>query len=194
MNENIKAGADIHAGDGGYSEGTWEEYSKFARMRSKSMDVKNMSKCYQLIGVPASGKTTWVNAQEWALNCAIVSTDKWVDIYAKEVGRTYSQVFTDFMPIAVDLMAKEVKVCREMGRDIIWDQTSTTVKSRARKFNMLPDYYHIAVVFKTPEHKELMRRLMSRPGKEIPEHVIASMIAGFEMPTEEEGFREIWYV
>jgi predicted kinase len=97
------------------------------------------------------------------------------------------------MPTAVDLMAKEVVAAREMGRDIIWDQTSTSVKSRKRKFNMLPDYEHIAVVFKTPEHKELMRRLFSRPGKDIPDHVIASMIASFEMPTEEEGFKEIWF-
>lgn len=152
-----------------------------------------MPKCYQLIGVPASGKTTWVNNQDWAVPCAIISTDKWVEIYAKEVGKTYSQVFADFMPTAVELMAKEVVAAREMGRDIIWDQTSTTVKSRTRKFNMLPDYYHIAVVFKTPEHNELMSRLLSRPGKEIPDHVIASMIANFEMPAEDEGFREIWY-
>jgi predicted kinase len=152
-----------------------------------------MPRCYQLVGVPASGKSTWVDSQDWSLTCARVSTDKWVEIYAKEVGKTYSEVFTDFMPTAVDLMAKEVVAAREMNRDIIWDQTSTTVKSRARKFNMLPDYEHIAVVFKTPEHKELMRRLMSRPGKEIPDHVIASMIASFEMPGTEEGFSQVWF-
>ncbi len=152
-----------------------------------------MPKCYQLIGVPGSGKTTWINNQDWTVPCAIVSTDKWVEIYAKEVGKTYSQVFTDFMPTAVELMAKEVVLAREMHRDVIWDQTSTTVRSRAKKFAMLPDYEHIAVVFKTPEQKELTRRLTSRPGKEIPEDVIANMIANFEMPTEEEGFKEIWY-
>lgn len=153
-----------------------------------------MLTCYQLVGVSGSGKSTWIDTQDWAITCAKVSTDKWVEIYAKEVGRTYSEVFADFMPTAVDLMAKEVVMAREMKRDIVWDQTSTTVKSRARKFNMLPDYKHIAVVFRTPEHKELMRRLMSRPGKDIPDHVIASMIAGWEEPTEEEGFKEIWYV
>jgi predicted kinase len=135
-----------------------------------------------------------VDSQIWALTCVCVSTDKWVEVYAKEVGKTYSEVFTDFMPTAVDLMAEEVVAAREAGRDIIWDQTSTTVKSRARKFNMLRDYEHIAVVFRTPEHTELMRRLMSRPGKEIPDHVIASMIASWEEPTEDEGFKEIWYV
>lgn len=153
-----------------------------------------MTKCYQLIGVPGSGKSTWIENQIWAIPCAKVSTDKWVEIYAKEVGRTYSEVFVNFMPTAVDLMAKEVVAAREMKRNIIWDQTSTTVASRAKKFRMLPNYEHIAVVFKTPEHKELMRRLMSRPGKEIPEHVIASMIASWEEPTLEEGFSEIWYV
>jgi predicted kinase len=152
-----------------------------------------MPKCYQLVGVPGSGKSTWVAEQDWALTCSCISTDKWVEIYAKEVGRTYSEVFVDFMPTAVDLMAKEVVAAREMGRDIIWDQTSTTVKSRARKFNMLPDYEHIAIVFKTPEHTELMRRLMNRPGKEIPDHVIYSMIASWEEPTVEEGFTEIWF-
>ena len=152
-----------------------------------------MPTCYQLVGVPGSGKSTWVENQDWALPCAWISTDKWVEIYAKEIGKTYSEVFTDFMPIAVDLMAREVVAAREISRDVIWDQTSTTVKSRAKKFAMLPDYEHVAVVFKTPEHTELMRRLMNRPGKEIPDHVIASMITSWEDPTEEEGFKQIWY-
>jgi predicted kinase len=152
-----------------------------------------MPKCYQLIGIPGSGKSTWATSQEWFPTCEYISTDKFVDAHAHDVGRTYSEVFTDYMPTAVNLMAEQVVFAREHGHDIIWDQTSTTIASRARKFNMLPDYYHIAVVFPTPEHKELMRRLMSRPGKEIPDHVVASMIASWEEPSLEEGFKEIWY-
>lgn len=152
-----------------------------------------MPKCYQLVGVPASGKTTWVNDQEWSISCAYISTDKWIEIFAKELGSTYSKVFTDFMPVAVECMAKEVVNARSMSRDIIWDQTSTTVKSRLKKFNMLPDYEHIAVVFETPSRFELKRRLDSRPGKEIPQVVIEGMITSFEMPTLEEGFSQIWY-
>jgi len=152
-------------------------------------------KCYQLIGVPGAGKSTWIKNQDWALGLTVVSTDMWVEIYAKEQGKTYSEVFTDYMPTAVDLMAKQVVFAREHGHTIICDQTSTTIASRTRKFNMLPDYDHIAVVFRTPEHTELMRRLVSRweSGKIIPEHVIASMIASWEEPTLEEGFKEIWY-
>lgn len=155
--------------------------------------MQNQPKCYQLVGVPGSGKTTWVNQQNWAILCARVSTDKWVEFYAREVGKTYSEVFNSFMPMAVDLMAKEVIEARSANRDIIWDQTSTTIKSRAKKFKMLPDYYHIAVVFQTPSRFELRKRLDSRPGKEIPDAVMEGMLLSFEQPTLEEGFKEIWY-
>lgn len=150
-----------------------------------------MPKCYQLIGVPGSGKSTWIKSQPWAKDCAIVSTDKWVELYGHQVGKTYSEVFTEYMPTAVDLMVAEVVNAREEGKDIIWDQTSTTVASRRKKFKMLPDYEHIAVVFKTPETKELKRRLDSRPGKTIPTPVIVQMIKGFQMPTKAEGFEKI---
>lgn len=153
-----------------------------------------MRRCYQLVGIPGSGKTTWYKNQNWALACAYISTDKWIEIFAKETGGSYSRVFADFMPTAVECMTKEVVNAREMGRDIIWDQTSTTIKSRERKFAMLPNYEHIAVVFTIPDQQELYRRLLSRPGKDIPDHVIASMIASFEIPTIEEGFTEIWHV
>ena len=152
-----------------------------------------MPKCYQLVGVPASGKSTWIKNQEWTEECVIVSTDEFVEAHALEQGKTYSEVFDEYMPTAVKLMADKVVEAREAGKDIIWDQTSTGVKARARKFNMLPYYYHIAVVFKTPEADELVRRLASRPGKNIPDHVMRSMINNFEMPSEEEGFKEIWY-
>ena len=151
-----------------------------------------MAKCYQLIGVPGAGKSTWIKNQEWAKDCVVVSTDEFVEDYAKEVGSTYNEVFEDYMPTAVKLMADKVVRAREQGKDIIWDQTSVSVKSRKRKFNMLWAYDHIAVVFHAPDTEELTRRLNSRPGKSIPDHVIASMLQHFEMPTVEEGFKEVW--
>lgn len=153
-----------------------------------------MPKCYQLVGVPGSGKSTWYSKQDWLQDAAYISTDQHVERQAEFEGKTYSEVFRDFMPWAVKLMADDVVKAREAGKDIIWDQTSTTIASRTRKFNMLPDYEHIAVVFKTPEHEELIRRLQSRPGKEIPDHVITSMIASWDEPELDEGFKEIWRV
>ena len=39
--ENIKAGADIHSGDGGYSVGTKEKYDEFIKGRNQSLELKN---------------------------------------------------------------------------------------------------------------------------------------------------------
>ena len=153
-----------------------------------------MSKCYQLIGVPGSGKSTWVKNQIWALGLSVVSTDNFVEAYANQQGRTYSEVFGDYMPAAIDLMIQQVAFARQHDNTVIWDQTSVTVASRRKKFRMLPNYKHIAVVFKTPDPEELSRRLASRPGKIIPEEIVKDMIDRFEMPTLAEGFAEIWHV
>ena len=151
-----------------------------------------MPTAYILVGVPGSGKSTWIKNQIWALGLTVVSTDAFVEDYARECGSTYSEVFDDYMPTAVKLMANQVVFAREHGHTIIWDQTSTTVKSRKKKFNMLPNYKMVAVVFPTPDPEELASRLQNRPGKHIPQHVIDSMIKGWEEPTLEEGFDEIW--
>jgi len=57
----------------------------------------------------------------------------------------------------------------------------------------LPDYEHIAVVFHTPDRDELDVRLSGRAGKHIPKKVVDSMIDGWEEPTLDEGFIQIWY-
>jgi predicted kinase len=150
------------------------------------------NKCYQLVGVPGSGKSTWIANQEWMKDMPVVSTDRFVDEYAKSVGKTYSEVFDEYMPIAVKLMANQALICQANKLDLVWDQTSTTSASRKRKFNTLRDYDHIAIVFPTPDADELERRLASRPGKNIPKHVMDNMIKHFEIPSLEEGFTEIW--
>lgn len=151
---------------------------------------------YVLVGVPGSGKSTWIKNQDWAVDIPVVSTDDFVEAYAKEQHKTYNDVFDEYMKTAVGLMAEKVNQCKKNNQDIIWDQTSTTVRARAKKFRMCPDYYKIAVVFQTPDKDELQRRLSSRPGKNIPKHVqevMASQLKN-EPPTLEEGFDEIWNV
>lgn len=154
-----------------------------------------MKKLYVMVGVPGAGKSTWIAEQKWKDDCVVVSTDEFVEDYAKEVGATYSEVFDDYMPRAVELMSEKVVRAREAGKDIIWDQTSTTIATRAKKLRMLPDYHAIAVVFR-PDKDTVMRRVIARgtSGKVIPNHVVHKMMDNWEEPTEEEGFKEIWYV
>ena len=152
-----------------------------------------MAVAYILVGVPGAGKSTWIKNQTWALGLTIVSTDAFVEDYARAQGKTYSEVFEGYMPTAVDLMVDQVVRAREHNHDIIWDQTSTTIKSRKKKIDMLPDYQKVAVIFRTPPLDELIKRIDSRIGKEVPAKVILDMIEKWEEPTYEEGFLQLWY-
>lgn len=149
-----------------------------------------MKTAYILVGVPASGKSTWVEKNH-NLNTFIVSTDHYIEQHAALQKKTYSDVFAEYIQIATCNMVEDVKYARNNGFDIIWDQTNTSVKARAKKLKMLPNYKKIAVVFKTPDQTELARRLANRPGKHIPESVMVSMISSFQMPTKDEGFDEV---
>lgn len=151
-----------------------------------------MPNLYMMIGVPGSGKSTWVKNQDWASECVIVDTDFYVEKFARRTNRTYASAFAVFMERAVRLMTRKVIRARELNKDIIWDQTSTTIASRKRKFRMLPNYYAIAVVMKKIDRSELDERLNARTGKVIPKDVVDSMSEFYEEPSTVEGFKEIW--
>ena len=151
-----------------------------------------MTTLYVLVGVPGSGKTTWIGRQmfDWT-NTVIVSTDHHVEQYAQSVGKTYSEVFKDYMPTAVDLMSKTAVDAFKNNKVVIWDQTSTSVSTRAKKLRMAPAHYKkVAVVFATPR-KDIHDKYLNRPGKEIPSEVVQDMIDKFVYPTLDEGFDKI---
>jgi predicted kinase len=151
-----------------------------------------MSKVYMLVGVPGSGKSTWYNSQDWVNDCVLVSTDKLIELEAARQGKTYNDVFKGYIDEATRIMKQDVLDAVAAGKDIIWDQTNTSKKSRKSKLAMVKDYYKIAVVFDTPAEEELKLRLANRPGKNIPWNVMQNMIDNFDMPSEKEGFEEIW--
>lgn len=149
---------------------------------------------YILIGVPGSGKSTWVDNAKFTADTAHISSDYFIEEYADLHSTTYTLVFKDYAATANKLMFDEALEVIRQGIDIVWDQTNTTVSTRKRKLAMLKDYHKIAVVFKTPDAKVLKERLESRSHwKEIPNDVIESMIEKFQEPTKSEGFDDIWF-
>ena len=98
---------------------------------------KTMPNLYVLVGVPGSGKSTWVSKRNWDNNAVYVSSDKYIDEYAASVGKTYSDVFASYIKTATRLMIQDVEEARAAGYDIVWDQTSTTKAARAKKLRML---------------------------------------------------------
>lgn len=150
-----------------------------------------MPNMYMLIGVPGSGKTTWIKNN--GNGAVVLSTDDKIETIAAKQGKTYSDVFRDVIGSAEKEMYQDAMRAFKDGSDVIWDQTNITKKTRAKKLIMVPDEYKkIAVFFHTP--KDLAQRLASRPGKNIPEPVIISMINQLQEPSSDEGFDRIIYV
>ena len=149
-----------------------------------------MPKFYMLIGVPASGKSTW-RAQHQG-DAVVVSTDDILDQTAAARGQTYNEVFKENIKFATQLAEQRAKDAFAAGHDVIWDQTNTSVKSRKSKLAMVPEEYErIAVVFLTPNDEEWQRRLDSRPGKSIPQNILLAMKSSLAFPDPGEGFHRI---
>lgn len=150
-----------------------------------------MPKFYMMIGVPASGKSTWIKHQN-SKGHMVASSDDYIERQAEQQGKTYSEVFKSTIKAATQHAHNTAKKAFELNLDLIWDQTNINKKSRAAKLAMVPDHYEkIAVVFSTPSAQEHKNRLASRPGKSIPYNIIQGMIASFEPPDKDEGFDKI---
>ena len=146
-----------------------------------------------LVGVPAAGKSTWINANSKP-NTIVISSDDIITAWAAFQGQTYDEGFAEFIkPASAKAKADYREALGDGAAHIVVDRTNLTAKSRkewidaARKHN----YRVNAVVFPTPDDAELTERLASRPGKTIPAHVMSSMKGNFTMPRAEEGIDEI---
>lgn len=144
-----------------------------------------------LCGVPTSGKSTYVNkllAMTYWKNSVVLSTDYYIEFYAKEQGKTYNEVFDEHIKEATQMMDKLLKFAIDQGKDIIWDQTNLTAGTRKKKLRRLPPEYHRGVIYFEVSLEEALERNNHREGKFIPKDILKRMWHQFEIPTVSEGF------
>jgi tRNA uridine 5-carbamoylmethylation protein Kti12 len=145
-----------------------------------------------MVGLPASGKSTWRDAQARIYGGIVASSDDYIEAQAKEQGKTYNDVFKESIKGAETHVKSLVTYAVQYNKPLIWDQTNLNVKTRQKKLLMIPyNWKKIAVVVRCRDFDEWKRRLMSRPGKTIPVEIIRNMMNSCETPTLEEGFNEI---
>lgn len=150
-----------------------------------------MPTVYMLIGVPGSGKSTWLSKQDVS-NAVILSTDNYIEHFARLNDTTYTEIFQKVIGEATRLMQEDLRAAIRDQKDIYWDQTNLRAKGRAGKLAQIPrTWERVAVFFPTPADEELKRRLAARPGKTIPANVVLGMRSQLEPPTESEGFDNI---
>jgi hypothetical protein len=90
MNDNIKIGADIHAGDGGYSIGTQEKYDEFVKGRNQSLANMRIRELKE-------------QAMEWVPNMADPDTK----IRLLNAGKFADLIVWECMKICEDVMKKD---------------------------------------------------------------------------------------
>jgi hypothetical protein len=79
MNDNIKVGADIHAGDGGYSLGTKEKYDEFVKGRNQSLGKMRIREL-------AEQATTYIEPTSNSGEGWIFNKEKFAELIVRECG------------------------------------------------------------------------------------------------------------
>jgi predicted kinase len=153
-----------------------------------------MLECIMLVGLPGTGKSTWVRSQGFYERpyWMVLSTDAYIESVALGENKTYSEVF----PMAINQAEKNLQEGLEYAikakMNIVWDQTNISVATRKKKLAKVPMCYRkIARVFSIPEGHSSWLNSVERRGKVIPTHVIDSMKVLYQEPTISEGFDEV---
>lgn len=144
-----------------------------------------MVKFYMLVGLPASGKSTYAEKLAKTESAIICSSD---DIRKTVFGDEADQTHNDEV---FNLLHKKVLQELNHEQNVIYDATNTTLKSRKAILESIKNINceKIAVFFATPVDLCLSRN--KQRDRQVPEHVIKRMYNNFNVPCKQEGFSEL---
>jgi hypothetical protein len=87
MNDNIKAGGDIHAGDGGYSIGTQEKYDEFVKGRNESLGKMRIKELAQQAEQYALDKANEPEEEDFEFSFDDDFQEKFAELIVRECAR-----------------------------------------------------------------------------------------------------------
>ena len=140
------------------------------------------------VGLPASGKTSWVKGfieDNKDKTIDIISSDKIREEIFKDIGdqNHNNEVF--------DIMKRRTKESLSQGHVAVYEATNISSKRRRALLKELKRYYDKAIcLFK---YKNLLNCLVDNENrkKRVPSDIINRMYRNFEIPHKNEGFDEI---
>jgi predicted kinase len=145
-----------------------------------------------MCGIPAAGKSTYIRRgvenSDVLDEYVILSTDDYIEEYARANNKTYNEVFDEAIQEATTQMYKDLELAIQRGKSIIWDQTNLSKKSRKHKLSKIPDTYTKTAIVLPITLEEAIIRNSQRANKFIARSVIHRMYHQFQLPTEDEGF------
>lgn len=143
-----------------------------------------MNKLIMLIGLPASGKSTWSSKyMECHENTELVSSDS---IREEVFGNVNDQKHNGEV---FNIVHKRVVSAIKNGRDVVLDSTNLSRKRRIGFLKSIPDCSAEAIIFAIPF--EFCCKRNAARDRVVPQVAMDRMYRSFQPPHYAEGFDEI---
>jgi len=154
--------------------------------------MESKKKFIMLVGLPYSGKSYLIKTL--GFEGVVVSSDQIILDYAQATGKSYNDVFKEFVDEAQRKATEEAIKAFKENKDVCIDQTNLTKASRRRKLALVPkDYEKVCIVVMSPTPVELEKRMNERQTHRIPLSVLENMQKVYQKPMLDEGFDVIYY-
>ena len=142
-----------------------------------------MTKLYMMVGLPASGKSTYAKLLAEEVDGLVVSSDgiraEWYG--SEEIQGDASKIFRE-----VELRCKNALGA---GRSVIMDATNMNARKRANFLKRMPECHKVCVVMAVP-FDVCVKRDEERP-RSVGPAVMEKMRRNFQMPYYNEGWDHI---
>ncbi|WP_297523107.1 AAA family ATPase [uncultured Clostridium sp.] len=141
-----------------------------------------MTTLYCLVGIPASGKSTFANEHINENTIWISSDNIRKEIYGAETHQDNNiEVF--------EMMYKRTKEALNSGVNVIYDATNISIKKRKSLIYQLEGIKKICVYFEVDLNEAIERN--AKRERKVPVHIINEMYKDLQIPTHYEGWDEI---
>lgn len=145
-----------------------------------------MSTVTMLVGLPASGKSSWIESNSDSLNAFVLSSDKVREEWygSEEEQGDPVKIFEHIYKVAKEYL--------DNGHDVLIDATNISQKRRIQFNKDFKKYNKRVIYFNTP-YRECLYRDKTRE-RTVGKEVITRMYQALQIPTYAEGWNELMII